>query len=109
MIREAENLCQGRVYPGRGTTGVPRFCKNLVTTPGGFCFAHDPGAIEKRDEKSHRDALQRKKTRDLRQRKLLLIPLLDIARKSRRKLDGPRAKMGAQVIIKLIEWEIREN
>ena len=109
MQTESRPSCRGTVYIPRVDGTDPRPCKNDAITLGGYCFAHDPQTLAERDAKYTRDALQRKRKRELHQRKLLLIPLLDLAKKSRRKLDGPRAKMGATVIINILEFGLREE
>lgn len=108
MTADSAPKCKALVYPGRGGIGEARPCLNDAARDG-YCFAHHPKTIEARDEKYTKDALRRKRKRELHTRKLLLIPLLDEARKKQKSLRTRSAKLGAQVVINLLEFAIREE
>ena len=100
--------CKATIYITRDGT-EPRQCKAQASGPGGYCVSHDPEIVSKRSDQAHRQAMARKAKRDLETVRLFLSPVLDNARAARLQMEGPRAKLGAQVIIDLLEGAVREE
>ncbi len=102
-------LCQGTIYIPRDGNKAPRPCKHQATTPAGYCVSHDPEKIDERSEAAHEKAMARKHERDRQTAKAFLIPVLSAANKARLRMDSPRAKLGAQSIITLLEEAVLDG
>ncbi len=99
-------LCSERVY-SRNFNDPPRNCRAPATRDG-FCYAHLPETIKAREERAVAAAAKRLRKKNLEQRRLLLIPILDQAKKTRNKLEE-KHQFGAGVIVREIEDAIRES
>ncbi len=95
------------IYP-RGDSQQPRPCLQWVTR-GDYCYHHDPEIVSGRELRAKVDHPGRARRKMLLERKLALLPLLDLAIKARRGLESKREKLGATVVIDLIEQVIREE
>ena len=99
-------LCQGIKYSHkRGEAGRP--CTRAATR-GPYCYSHDPEVIAERENKAHLAALDRKRKKQLLERKLALIPILDQVKKARKRVQDDRQRQGMTITVGIIEEAIRE-
>ncbi len=105
-MTQPKPLCSERVY-SRNFNEPARACQHLAARDG-FCYAHHPQTVKARDAQAMTKGLERLRKKNLEQRRLLLIPVLDQAKKTRNKLEE-KHQFGAGVIVREIEDWIRES
>ena len=99
-------LCTGIKYSHkRGEAGSP--CTRAATR-GPYCYSHDPEVVAERENKAHLKGLEKKREKDLLQRKLVLIPVLDQVKKARKRVDCDRQRQGMTIVVGILEELIRE-
>ena len=99
-------LCQGIKYSHkRGEAGTP--CTRAATR-GPYCYSHDPEVITERENKAHLAALDRKRKKQLLERKLALIPVLSQIMEARKRVQDDRQRQGMTIAVGIIEEAIRE-
>jgi len=106
---QLELFCTATVY-ARSASGENRSCANLATK-GQFCYSHDPENSRRREKRVEEAAKDRIRVKELRRRKLLLIPVLDKAQAARIRInreDGAQ-RFGALIIINILRDAIREE
>ena len=104
--KPASPLCTGIKYSHkRGEAGTP--CTRAATR-GPYCYSHDPEVIAERENKAHLAALGRKRDKELLERKLVLIPVLDAVKKARKRVDCDWQRQGMTITVGILEELIRE-
>jgi hypothetical protein len=99
-------LCIGIKYSHkRGEAGSP--CTRAASR-GPYCYSHDPEVIAERENKAHLKGLERKRAKVLLERKLALIPILDLVKKARKRVQDDRQRQGMTIAVGIIEEAIRE-
>lgn len=96
--------CKAIRYPPGDTIGRP--CLRYAM-PSGFCYNHDPKSIQACEDRARQTKAEREAQRDQHARKLLLIPILDLATRRRGKMRNETARLGATAIINILECAIR--
>ena len=99
--------CTATVY-SRSASGEDRPCANIATKDG-LCYAHDPENTARRERRWEEKAKERIRAKELRRRKLLLIPVLEEGEKRYKKIQNEQGRLGATLILNTIRNAIREE
>ncbi len=74
-----------------------------------MCWAHMPSSIQARERWALEAAEDRIRRANLAKRKLLLIPILDMAQKAIKKIQNDQRKLGVTIILNILRNAIREE